>query len=83
MLILQPWKLVTADIAYRMPDNRLVLQSFIWQDFDLTPELPVLRKFLRFWEANLDAPIHSVRFASKEIVAPASLRYRDHEVRLN
>ncbi len=27
------------------------------------PELPVLRKFLRFWERELDGKLHSVRVA--------------------
>ncbi len=83
MLILRPWKLVTADIAYRMPDYLSVLQTLIWQDFDLMPELPALRKYLRFWEENLDGPVHSVRIVSAEIIESPRIAHRHHELRLH
>ncbi len=37
-----------------MPDHPLVLQSFLWQDYDLAPKFPILMKFLAFWQEKLD-----------------------------
>ena len=46
--------LTTAEILYRMPDHPAILQSYIWQEYDLFPEFPVLKKFLDFWERTLE-----------------------------
>ncbi|HET6184585.1 MAG TPA: usg protein [Acetobacteraceae bacterium] len=73
-LQLKNYRLTTAEILYRMPDHPDLLQSFIWQDLDLAPGYPVLRKFLDFWRRELDGPIHSVRVASTGLVKPP--RYR-------
>lgn len=71
---LRGYRLTTAEIIYRMPDYQDLLQSFIWQDLDLAPGFPVLNKFLRYWEQNLDGPIHSVKVASSQLIKPAELR---------
>ena len=34
---LRGWSLTTAEIMYRMPDHRDILQTFVWQDYDLAP----------------------------------------------
>lgn len=77
------YRLATAEIIYRMPDHLDLLQSYIWQDFDMAPEFPILRKFLDFWEHNLDGPLHKVRVASVGLVQAAEYRYIDGEMRLN
>ena len=46
--LLDGYRLVTAEILYRMPDHPKLLQSYIWQDFDMAPKYPVLGKFLDF-----------------------------------
>ena len=53
--------LVTAHITYRMPDHLALLQEFWWQEYDRLPYFPALMKFLRFWQAELDGPLYSVR----------------------
>ena len=50
---LRGWSLTTAEIMYRMPDYREILQTYIWQDYDLAPKFPKLIKFLDFWSHNL------------------------------
>ena len=67
---LSGYSLTTAEILYHMPDHRNLLQSYVWQDYDLPPEFPQLHKFLEFWEENLDGPLHSVRYASKRLISP-------------
>jgi len=77
------YSLTTAEIFYRMPDAQDLLQTFIWQDYDVAPRFPVLRKFLDFWMAELDGPIHSVRLAHAKLIRPAEIRFTDHEFTLH
>ena len=56
---LQGWSLTTAEIMYRMPDYRSVLQTYIWQDYDMAPKFPRLIRFLDFWSHNLEGPLAS------------------------
>ncbi|WP_395687820.1 usg protein [Aestuariivirga sp.] len=69
------WSLTTAEITYHMPDYRHLLQSFIWQDYDLAPRFPRLVKFLDFWTQNLDGPLATVRVAHAGILRPVQLRH--------
>ena len=80
---LRGWSLTTAEIMYRMPDFRDILQTFIWQDYDIAPKFPRLTKFLDFWSRNLDGPLASVRVAHMGIVGARELRHVNHEWRLH
>lgn len=75
--MLDGYRLVTAEILYRMPDHLGVLQTFVWQDYDLAPRYPGLSKFLAYWEKNLDGPLHSVRIATKRVITPAEFPYTE------
>src|SRR5712664_599997 len=59
-LQLQGYRLTTAEIIYRLPDHPALLQSFIWQKFDLAPDYPELRRFLEFWSRSIEGKLHSV-----------------------
>jgi uncharacterized protein Usg len=72
---LDGYRLTTANILYRLPDHPRLLQSFIWQQLDLAPRYPVLRKFLDFWEAEIEGKIHSVEVASAGLITPGELRH--------
>jgi len=80
---LNGYSLTTAEILYHMPDHRHLLQSFIWQEYDLAPQFPRLHKFLDFWTRNLDGPLHSVRYSSKKLISPNEWRNVDGELLLN
>lgn len=73
-LQLEGYRLTTAEIIYRLPDYRDLLQEFIWQDLDLAPKFPRLQEFLGFWDRCIEGPIHSVRVASVALIKPAELR---------
>ena len=75
--------LTTAQILYRMPDHQSVLQTYLWQDYDLFPNFPVLNKFLAFWLEKLDGPLHSVTVAHARLIKPAEIRALDGEFRLH
>ncbi|OGG86023.1 protein usg [Candidatus Kaiserbacteria bacterium RIFOXYB1_FULL_46_14] len=81
--MLQGYSLATAEIIYRLPDHRLILQSYIWQDYDLFPDLPNLHKFLHFWQTKLDGPLHSVRVAHQNLIKPSEVRLVTKEFLLN
>ncbi|MPZ08854.1 MAG: Usg family protein [Kiloniellaceae bacterium] len=74
---LNDYRLTTAEILYRLPDHPALLQTYIWQDYDLAPRYPELRRFLAFWEKNLDGPLHSVQVANIPIIKPTETRFAD------
>jgi uncharacterized protein Usg len=57
------YRLTTAEIVYRLPDQPDTLQTFIWQKFDVAPDFPELSKFLDFWRKNIDGELHAVKVA--------------------
>jgi uncharacterized protein Usg len=57
------YRLTTAHIVNRRPDDPDVLQTFIWQKFDIAPDFPELGKFLDFWRKNIEGELHSVAVA--------------------
>ena len=74
-LQLNDYRLTTAEILYRLPDHPGILQSYVWQELDLAPEFPELRKFLDFWQKSLDGKLHSVNVASAKLIQPARWRH--------
>ena len=82
-LRLRGYRLTTAEILYHMPDYPAVLQSFVWQEFDLAPKFPVLNKFLGFWETSLEGRLHSVRVAARGVICDAELKLVGSEFTLN
>lgn len=81
--MLEGYSLTTAEIVYRLPDHPALLQSFIWQDYDLHPRFPVLTKFLEFWSRNLEGPLFKVLVAHTGLIKPAELKLIGAEYRLN
>jgi len=67
---MKDYRLTTAEILYHMPDHPAVLQSYIWQDLDIAPKFPELRKFLDFWSRSLDGKLHSVRVGAATVITP-------------
>ncbi|MBI1985954.1 MAG: Usg family protein [Rhodospirillales bacterium] len=80
---LKGYRLTTAEILYRRPDHPSLLQEYIWQDLDIAPGFPVLVRFLRFWERNLEGRLHTVRVASAELIRPAEFRWTAGVLRLH
>lgn len=80
---LEGFSLTTAEILYRMPDHPSLLQSFVWQDYDMHPSFPKLRGFLDFWSRNLDGKLFKVRVCHKGLVTPAEMRVCDGEFRVH
>ena len=75
--------LTTAEIVYRRPDRRWLLQTYVWQDYDLFPNFPALKDFLAFWETKLEGPLFAVTVAHSKLIKPAELRAVDGVFRLH
>ncbi len=76
------YRLTTAEILYHRPDHPVLLQSYVWQEYDLAPRFPVLNKFLHFWQSQLDGKLHSVWVAATGIIEPTELKYFGGEFKL-
>jgi len=75
--------LTTAHILYRRPDHPWLLQTYVWQDYDLCPKFPELFKFLEFWQKSLDGPLFSVTVAHSKLIKPAEIQAMDGVFRLH
>lgn len=78
-LQLRDYRLTTAEILYHLPDHPMLLQTFLWQQYDLAPHFPELKKFLDFWTKEIEGKLHSVRVGSKKLITPEDFDWRDAE----
>ena len=77
------YSLTTAEILYRLPDHPTLLQSFIWQEYDVHPRFPRLKGFLDFWTYNLEGSLFRVTVAHKKLITPAEVKLIAGDYRLN
>lgn len=81
--LLQGYSLTTAEILYRLPDHPSLLQSYIWQEYDLSPVFPKLKGFLDFWTAKIEGKLYKVTVAHSQLIRPADLKMLTAEFRWN
>ena len=60
VMIIKRKELVLLNVNYYLPDYKNIIQEFVWQTKDVTPELPRVHKFLNFWHHNIEAVISEV-----------------------
>ena len=77
LIQLQGYGLTTAEIHYYMPDHPALLQLFVWQEYDVAPDFPVLFQFLDHWRREVEAALHSIRVAHQQLIKPAEWRATD------
>jgi len=77
------YSLTTAEILYRLPDHPSLLQSYIWQEYDIHPRFPRLQDFLQFWTRNLEGKLFRVTVAHSKLIAPTELRLLAADYRLH
>ncbi|MBI3419613.1 MAG: hypothetical protein HY053_05735 [Proteobacteria bacterium] len=80
---LENYRLTTAEILYRLPDHPSVLQTFLWQELDQIPGFPVLRKFLGYWQRELEGKLYRVRVAAVASMTPGEWRALSQEIRIH
>lgn len=83
ILQLRDYRLTTAEILYHMPDHPQLLQTFLWQEYDLAPHFPELKRFLDFWTREIEGKLHSVRVGSKKLITPEEIAFAREEYLLN
>lgn len=81
--LLKGYSLTTAEILYRLPDHPTLLQTYIWQDYDLHPRFPKLTGFLDFWVAKLEGKLFKVTVAHSNLLTPAEVRLVGSEFMLH
>lgn len=77
------FSLTTAEILYRLPDHPALLQSYIWQDYDVAPKFPRLTQFLDFWSKNIEGRLFKIMVANRKLIGPAELSLVSGELRLH
>lgn len=80
---LRGFSLTTAHILYRLPDYPTLLQSYVWQEYDVAPRFPKLKAFLDFWSAKLDGKLYKVTVAHARLIRPAELKLVNAELKVH
>lgn len=73
-LMMKGYGLTTAEFFYGLPDHPAVLNSFVWQEYDLAPDHDRLLGFIEYWRAEIEGPLHSVRFVHRRLISPGMWR---------
>lgn len=81
--LLDGYSLTTAEILYRMPDHPALIQTYVWQDFDLHPRFPRLQGFLEFWSRQLEGKLFKVLVAHSALLKPAELKLVGCELKVH
>ena len=64
-------------------DRHWLLQSYVWQQYDLFPKFPNLQRFLEFWKTSIEGPLFGVTVAHAKLIKPAELKHINGEFRLH
>ena len=73
-MLLKGYGLTTAELFYRMLDYPSVLNTFVWQDYDIAPDHDRLMRFIDYWKEEIEGALHSVRFTHRRLIAPGEWR---------
>lgn len=74
---IEGYGLTTVEIHYHLPDYPMLLQMYAFQQYDEAPTFPILKKFLEYWNREIEGPLHSVRVAHKRLIGPQEWRAID------
>ena len=80
---LEGYGLTTAQILYRRPDHPWLLQTYVWQEYDLCPKFPVLNGFLPSGRSSWKGRCTRCTVAHSRLIKPAEIRAIDGEFRLH
>ncbi|MEL6958829.1 MAG: aspartate-semialdehyde dehydrogenase [Pseudomonadota bacterium] len=73
-LLMRGYGLTTAEFFYGMPDHPAVLNTFVWQEYDRAPDHDRLLEFISYWHAEIEGPLHSVRFVHRKLIGAGEWR---------
>lgn len=75
--------LVTVQVYYHIPDYQSIINEFIWQTLDITPEYPRINKFLKHWDTSINAKISRVDLSYTDPQSLRDYRYSHYEKLFN
>ena len=75
--------LATANILYWRPDYPWLLQTYVWQNYDLYPDFPELQGFFGVLAEITEGVLHSVTVAHSRLLKPAEIKLVDGVFRLH
>jgi uncharacterized protein Usg len=73
-------QMTSVEILYQTPGRPHLIQSFLWQDYDVAPEFPRLKRFLRFWAERFGVTVHSIHLIEQEETSPAEAHYMGYSL---
>jgi len=76
-------QLTTAEILYALPDYPQLLQTYIWQEYDVAPKFPLLGQFIAFWQRDIEGRLHRVTVSVREVLGDARFTFYAAEVEVN
>jgi len=68
------YSVVTVNVIYYLPDYNSIVNEFLWQSLDLRPEYPRIKKFLNFWQTEIDAVIKEIQLSDSHGFSPRKFR---------
>jgi uncharacterized protein Usg len=60
-----------------LPDHPSILQSYVWQELDLLPHFPELKKFLDFWEHKIEGRLFQVKVMHAEAISTSEVKFME------
>lgn len=73
-------QLASVEILYMTEGRPHLIQSFLWQDYDVAPGYPRLRNFLRFWVDHFGVTVHSVHLLDQGDPTPDEAHYMGYSL---
>ena len=69
-MITQGYVAVFVDVLYYLQDKPSLLNEFFWETLDIKPKFPRVKKFLDFWEHEIDGRIKKVTISARPPLRP-------------
>jgi uncharacterized protein Usg len=73
-------ELTSVEILYQTEGRPHLIQSFFWQDYDMAPDYPRLKKFLRFWADHFGVTVHSIHLIDQGESTPSEAHYMGYSL---
>ena len=77
---IKKWTIATVQVIYFIPDHLHIVNEFMWQTEDELPEYPRIKRFLDYWDKNIDGPIKEVYIYDNKY---SNVRVVDSRYKLN
>lgn len=80
--ILKGYGLATVEIVYFLPDYQNLIQSFIWQTLDKSPDFNRIHKFIHYWNNHIEANIKEIYLSYDDQIKKSNFQYINSEFKI-